>query len=658
MTNSAQPGEFVRFGAFQVDLPSGELRKNGVKIRLPDQSFQILVMLTKSPRKVVTREELRNKLWPTDTFVDFDSGLNSAILRLRNALGDSAEHPRYIETLPRRGYRFIAEVNGDASKVAEAGALTDSIEAGEIARALGSQAVAAAEASPVPSLRRVGKFRLAVAVGSTAAALILGLYFSRERPFGTNAAARIQSLAVLPLENLTGDPSQEYFADGMTDALITDLAQIRSLRVISRTSAMRYKGVKKTLPEIARELGVDAVVEGTVVRGGDRVRIDAQLIQAKTERHLWAKSYERDMRDVVALQGDVAQAIAKEIQIQVTPQERALLAVSRPVNTAAYEDYLRGRFFWNKRTEAGTKKSIEYFELALQKDPHYAPALSGMADAYNLLGFYGGVPPQQAYPRAKAAATEALKLDDSLAEAHVSLAGTKIWFDWDWSGGEAELKRAIELKPNYETAYRAYSNYLAGMGRAEEAIAAARKAHDLDPLSATLSTHVGSTLFLTGHEDLAIEQFRKTLEMDPYYAWAHRDLAVALAYKGQSAEAIREARKSIELSEANPIMLEALGYAYARAGQRREFQKILRQLQEQRASRYVSPFYEAVLYAAADQNDAAFKALESAYHERSSQLFWLNAYPMLDTLRSDTRFAELVSRVGLPKTHPKPASGP
>jgi TolB-like protein/DNA-binding winged helix-turn-helix (wHTH) protein/Flp pilus assembly protein TadD len=642
VADPVQSRALIHFGAFEVDLSSGELRKNGVKVRLPDQSFQVLAMLTENPGKVVTRDELRKKLWPGDTFVDFDDGLNSAVLRLRNALGDSAETPRFVETLPRRGYRFIALLNGSipVAQPPVDGFAEPKVAPARVTRKFSGQLGVAA----------------AVLAAVLAALLALNVGGARRRFFSRRAPVRIHSLAVLPLENLTGDPAQEYFADGMTDALITDLAQIRALRVISRTSAMHYKGAKKTLSEIARELGVDAVIEGTVVRSGEHVRIDAQLIQANTDRHLWAKSYESDLRDVVALQGDVAREIAKEIQIQVTPQERALLSASHPVSTEAYDDYLRGRFFWNKRTEAGTQKSIEYFELALQEDPRYAPALSGIADAYNLLGFYGAVPPQQAYPRAKAAASEALKLDDSLAEAHVSLAGTKIWFDWDWSGGEAELKRAIELNPNYTVAYRAYSNFLAGMGRTGEAMAAARKAQDLDPLSATLSTHLGWTLFLTGNEDEAIEQFRKTLEMDPYYARAHRDLALVLAHRGPSDEAVREARKAIELSEASPMMLEALGYAYRRAGQQKEFHKILRQFQEPSASRYMSPFYEAVLYAAADQNDAAFKALETAYRQRSSQLFWLNAYPLLDTLRSDTRFSELVSRVGLPKTRPQAES--
>jgi TolB-like protein/DNA-binding winged helix-turn-helix (wHTH) protein/Flp pilus assembly protein TadD len=658
MTNPAEPGEFIRFGAFQVDSSSGELRKNGIKIRLPDQSFQILQMLTESPGKVVTREELRNKLWPADTFVDFDNGLNSAILRLRNALGDSAEHPRYIETLPRRGYRFVAEVTTEAATAPGTGAPPDSIEREEIASSVESEGSEAAKPSPLPLLRRAGRFGVAAVAASIAGILILSLYLGRQWPFGTNAAVKIQSVAVLPLENLSGDPSQEYFVDGMTDALITDLAQVQALRVTSRTSTMQYKGSKKRLPQIARELNVDAVVEGTVVRSGERVRIDAQLVQANTDRHLWAKSYERDLRDVVALQGEVARAIADEIHVYVSPEERSRLAAATPVNGEAYQAYLKGRFLWNERTEKSVAKGIEFFEQAVAKDPNYAFAYSGLSDSYGLLGFYGVLPPREAYERAKAAAVKALDINPSLAEAHVSLGETKFFLDSDWPGAEAEFKKAIELDPKYDTAYRKYSNYLIAMGRTEESIAAAKKALELDPLSITLSTHLGWMLYLAHQTDLAVQQYEKTLEMSPNYARARRDFSLALVEKGRYEDAIREARRGIELSQASPLMLEAVGYAYAKAGKKDEARKVLRDLRELSRNRYVSSFNLAVIYAGLGEKDAAFSFLERAYQEHAGQLIWLDVNPALDSLHSDARFAELVSRVGLPKTHPKVVSGP
>ncbi|HMK28746.1 MAG TPA: winged helix-turn-helix domain-containing protein [Terriglobales bacterium] len=435
MADLAQSQSLIRFAGFEVDLSSGELRKNGVRIRLPEQSFQILVMLVLHSGKVVSREDLRKKLWPSDTYVDFDAGLNSAILRLRNALGDSAETPRFVETLPKRGYRFIAQVDTvprtEQSPTAETAA-------GPIQKSTSS---------------RQRNVKLAVAMLVLAVVLIttIGLNVGRvrERLLSRRTPLRIQSVAVLPLENLTGDPTQEYFADGMTDALITDLAQISALRVISRTSAMQYKAAKKPLKQIARELDVDAIVEGTVVRSGDRVRIDAQLIEAATDQHLWAKSYERDIRDIVALQAEVAQSIANEIQIRTTPQEKARLATARPVNPVAYEAYLKGIFYANKRTEDSIRKSTAYFEQAVGSDPQDAPAFAGLAGAYVLLGFFGAASPQEAYPKAKVAAAKALVLDESLAPAHEALAGTKLWYDWVFMVNESgSSSRARSANPN------------------------------------------------------------------------------------------------------------------------------------------------------------------------------------------------------------------
>jgi len=637
MPDPAQGRSPIRFGAFQVDFCSGELRKNGIKIRLPEQSFQILAMLTESPGKVVTREELRKRLWPADTFVDFDDGLNSAVLRLRNALGDSAEAPRFVETLPRRGYRFIAPVD----------------YAAPVAQVPADEKATSQKATSTISRTRIAKLGLAAAIPLVCLLALLAFNVGglRERFNGRGSQSRIRSVAVLPLENLTGDPSQEYFADGMTDALTTELARISALRVVSRTSAMRYKGSKKPLPEIARELQVDAIVEGAVIRSGDRVRIDAQLIQAAADRHLWAKGYDRKLGDVVALQGELAQAIADEIHIQVTPQERARLAASSPVSPEAYDAYIKGRFLWNERTEKGVTKGAEFFEQAIANDPRYALAYSGLADSYELLGFYGVLPPKEAYSRAKAAATKALEIDPSLAEAHVSLADTRFSLDWDWPGAEAEFKKAIELNPKYDTAYRKYSNYLAGMGRKEESIAAAKKAIEVDPLSITLSTHLAWVYYLTRQYDLAIDQFEKTLEMSSNYARARRDLSLALVEKGRYEDAIREARKGIELSQASPFMLGAVGYAYAKAGKKGEAQKILRELRELSRTRYVSPFYAAVIHAGLGEKDKAFFFLEKSYQDRAGQLVWLNLYPALDSLRSDARFNELVSRVGLPRTY-------
>jgi tetratricopeptide (TPR) repeat protein len=370
---------------------------------------------------------------------------------------------------------------------------------------------------------------------------------------------------------------------------------------------------------------------------------------------LWAKSYERDLRDVVALQGEVAQAIANEIHIQVSAEERARLASAPLVDAEAYEAYLKGRFLWNERTEKSVTKGLEFFEQAIRKDPHYAPAYSGLSDSYALLGFYGAVPPKEAYSRAEVAASKALELDSSLAEAHVSLAETKFFLDWDWSGAESEFKRAIELNPKYDTAYRKYSNYLVAMGRSDEATGAAKKALELDPLSATLSTHLAWMFYLGRQNDLAVQQFEKTLEMSPNYARARRDFSLVLAEKGRYEDAIREARRGIELSDASPLMLDALGYLYAKAGRKSDARKVLRRLQEMSATRYVSPFGVAGIHAALGEKDAAFSFLKRAYDDRAGQMVWLNVNPKFDSLRSDARFTELVARVGLPKAPPKAA---
>jgi len=482
------PSERVHFGVFEADLRSGELRKRGVKIKLHHQPFQILTMLLEHPGEVVTREELKTKLWPLDTFVDFDVGLNSAVKKLRNALGDSAEIPRYVETLPRRGYRFIgllsdASTSQAAPRYAVAGSVVEEQpSAANEGVATGVSAVSGA---------RRGWVLWAMAVVAVALLVLLaGLNVRswRERLLARATPIHIRSIAVLPLENLSGDPAQEFLTDGMTDALITDLAQISSLRVISRTSVMRYKGTRKALPEIAKELNVDGIVEGVVVRSADRVRIDAQLIEASTDRHFWARSYERNLGDAIALQNEVAQAIANEIQTKLTPVEQARLAQARPVDPQAYEFYLKGRYFWNKRTDTSAQKGIEYFQQAIQKDPNYALAYAGLADAYIVRD---DLSPEEQYSKAKAMARTALQIDDGLAEAHNAMAMSLFCYDWDWPGAEKEFQRALALNPNYAQAHQWYGHFLRAMGRQNSARAEIKRAHELDPLSLVIGGGIG-----------------------------------------------------------------------------------------------------------------------------------------------------------------------
>jgi TolB-like protein/Tfp pilus assembly protein PilF len=471
----------------------------------------------------------------------------------------------------------------------------------------------------------------------------------RARLLGRTASPRIESLAVLPLENFSRDPDQEYFADGMTEALITDLSKISALKVISRTSVMQYKGVKKPLPQIAKELNVDAVVEGSVQRSGDRVRITAQLIGAPADTHLWAESYDRDLRDILALQDDVARAIANQIKVKLTPQEQVRLASARPVNPEAHEAYLKGRYYWNKRTEEGFHRAIEYFSEATQKDRNYALAHAGMADSYILLGEYGLLPPKEAFAKAREAATKTLELDDTLGEAHTALATVKGDYDWDFPGAEREFRRAIELNPSYATAHQWYGELLSALGRHEEALAEIKRAQQLDPLSLIINEAHGEVLLHAGQDDLAIEQLRKTLEMDPNFAFARFVLGWAYVRKGAFADAIPEFQRATTLSPEITWNKGGLGHAYARAGRSAEARKLLSELKEHSRRRYVSWWDFAAIYAGLGEKDQAFTCLEKAYEQRDPRLVqWVNVSPSLDPLRSDPRFADLLRRIGLP----------
>jgi len=632
----------VRFGVFELDLRAGELRKHGLRVRLQEQPFQVLAMLVEHAGEVVTREELQKKLWAADTFVDFDHGLNKAINKIRDALGDSAESPRFVETVTRRGYRFLADVK--ISEMDPAGGATLADSAAIAAEAVGGRDSGGEDALPkylpVPMAWKVSAILLLVLV----AALAIWKLHSR-----SDAAPVIRSLAVLPLESLSNDASQDYFADGMTDELITDLGQISALRVISRTSVMTYKHARKPLPEIARELNVDAVVEGTVLRSGDRVRITAQLIEAASDKHLWAESYEGELRDTLALQSKVARAIADQIQIKLNPQERAALKNVKVVDPQAYESYLKGRYFWNKRTAEGLKVARAYFDQAIEEDPKYAEAYSGLADTYALLGDwqYAVMTPREALPKAKAAAIKALELDDSLGEAHNSLAFCLDGFDWDLDDGGKEFRRAIELSPGYATAHHWYAWHLSLSGQYDEAIAEMKKAENLDPLSLIINADLAELLVLAHSTDESIEQSRKTIAMDPNFALAHNQLAQAYLQKGMNAEAVGELQKALELSPGSPTIMANLARAYVASGNRAEAEKLLGDLKK-RSTPIASYSSEiAVIYAALSDKDQAMSWLEKGFEERFNPGVMLR--PGLDPLRSDPRFQDMLHRIGLPR---------
>ena len=465
---------------------------------------------------------------------------------------------------------------------------------------------------------------------------------------GARTPTVIRSLAVLPLDNLSGDASQDYFADGMTDELITDLAQIRALRVISRTSVMGYKRVRKPLPEIARELNVDAVVEGTVLRSGNKIRITAQLIQAPADKHLWAESYEGNLRDTLALQKEVARNIAEQIRIEVTPQEQAVLKSAKAVSPEAYEAYLKGRYFWNKRTADGLSKAVDYFNQAIAKDPNYAAAYSGLADTYALLGDwqYAVMPPKEAMPKAKAAAMKALELDDSLGEAHASLAFCLDGFDWNFEVADREFRRAIELNPGYATAHHWYSWHLSLLGRNSDAIAEMRKAENLDPLSLIINADLAELLLIAHLPDESIEQSRKTIEMDPQFAFAHNQLAQAYLEKHMFSEAIAELHTAIQISGESATLSANLARAYAATDRKAEAVRLLNDLRKRSTSTNGHATAIAMIYTALDDKDQAMASLERGYEERFNPGVLLR--PCFDPLRSDPRFQNLVRRVGLP----------
>ncbi|HLM24382.1 MAG TPA: winged helix-turn-helix domain-containing protein [Pyrinomonadaceae bacterium] len=631
---SEQKQHFYEFGPFRLDPLKRRLLRDGEPIRLTPKAFDLLLALVEESGRTIEKDELLDKVWP-GTAVE-ENNLNQNITALRKSLGDSRQDSQYIATISGVGYRFVADVKKVDAEPVLAQRRKDAKE----------DAKEEVKTSVAPLRGKLFRYALPVFALLILAALVYAFY-PRDKP----PALGISSIMVLPLENLSGDPEQEYFADGMTDALIGDLAKIGGLHVISRTSSMHYKGTKKSMPEIARELKVDAVVEGTVQRSGERVVIRAQLIHAATDRHLWVETYQRGMRDILDLQSEIAQAVAREVQIQMTPAEQARLTSRHPVRPKAFDDYLQGRYlYWNKRTEENLRKSIGHFQSAIKEDPSYALAYAGLADCYNALGTVqvGAMPPIDARRDAEQAALKALELDSSLAEAHSTLGQVK-HFNWNWTGAEQDFKRAIELNPNYANGHNFYASYLMSVGRVDESIAASNRARELDPFSLSVSAQRGFLLENARRYTEAIEQLRGVIAMDPNHYQAYWILGHTYAANQQFDEAVAAAEKAVELSERTPGALGILGLAYGLAGRKADANKVLNELLKLNESRYVTPAALVNVYIGLGDKDQAFAWLEKAYEERSNYVAYLKVFPIVDPLRSDPRFADLVRRVGLPE---------
>lgn len=621
-----------RFGGFEVDPRSRELSRKGKRVRMQDQPLEVLLLLLERNGEVVTREELKQRLWPADTFVDSDDGLNGAVHKLREALGDSAEEPQYIETIPRRGYRFIGTVEEQVAQP-ESGNPVDTTNG------LPHEPPSEAQSKQARWLRLGAVLILAAAATGILTWIASDQYRARSR-----STAAITSVVVLPFSNLSGDPSQEYFADAMTDEMTSDLAKIGALRVISRTSAMHYKGTSKTVPEIARELNVDGVIEGSVLRTGGRARITVQLISAPFERHIWSESYERDLADILKLQSELSHTIAGQVRAAITPAEETHLH-PESVNPAAYDDYLLGVYFSRKRTPPAIAKAIGYFRAAIQTDPKFASAYAGLAEAYLEREVWGGVGIGNSRAEVRAATLKALELDNSLAEGHALMGRIHFWYDWDWKRTEEEYESSIELNPGLPETHQFYAFFLQAMGRHDEAIAEAHRAVELDPLAPSCLSDEGRILYRARQFDKAIVDFKRALEIDPAFVPALSRIIDVYDEKGEFDEALHYAKQLQQQATDRRLPLRYFALIYAHTGRRREATEILREL-EAAQDPPESGLGMIETYAALGDRDQALKFLEGAVKDRSILPF-VFVDPHMDPLRSDPRFIDLQHRAGL-----------
>jgi TolB-like protein/DNA-binding winged helix-turn-helix (wHTH) protein len=621
MQAPSPPTEIVHFGIFQIDLKARELHKAGVKVKLQEQPFRVLALLVDRAGQVVTREELQQTIWPTDAYVAFDQGLNNAIKKVRDALGDSADSPRFIETLARHGYRFVAPVGTVLQPPSE------------------------------PSQVRfgLGTLRKPALIGLAGASLLAALAYWAWHGSTMRAGPPTEKviLAVLPFDNLSRDPDQEFFSDGLTEEMIAQLGKLNPerLTVISRGSVAKYKDSRLAANQIGRELHADYLVQGSVRRASDRVRITVQLIQVRDQTDLWAESYDRELKDILTLQDSVSRTIANQIHITLTPGQQTRLRGGN-LDPEAYEDYLKGRYYWNKRTGDGLQKALIYFQQAINKDPSYGAAYSGLADCNSGLAWHGFKSPAEALPKANAAALRAIEIDPRSAEAHASL-GLVLTHRWDWAGAEAEFRHALRLDPRYANAHHWYGDYLSIMGRHDEALLEARQALELDPLNLMIGTWVGRRYYLARKYELAIEQGRNTVELDANFSAAHLVLGENYVQVGLHDQGLAELQTAASLSGNSPLYLAQVAVAHASAGRKTEALQIAAQLQTISSTRYVSPYGLAQIYAALNDKEQTFKWLQIAYDDRAVWMSYLAVDPVFDSLRWDQRFQDLLRRVRL-----------
>jgi TolB-like protein/DNA-binding winged helix-turn-helix (wHTH) protein/Tfp pilus assembly protein PilF len=625
---SPKPVRSVRFGVFEVDLKAGEVRKNGLKVKLQEQPFQVLSVLLEQAGEVVTREELRQKLWPRDTFVDFDHGLNAAVRKLRQALGDPADNPLFVETVARRGYRFIAPLGTSLDGVKAA----DPETTGRVDSGRGIE-------SKSPSRLTIASLVLAFVV------IAFGLSWITSRK--ENPFENIKRLAILPFSNASGDPEVEYLSDGITEGLINRFSRLGQLQVIPRATAFRYKHHQLNLTDVGRRLGVDALLTGRVLQRGNILNIQAELISMTDGTQLWGEQYERDLAALIEVQEQLSRDIAARLQLTLTDGERKQLVRSYTQNTQAHGLYLRGMHFWNKRTESAMHKAIEYFQQAVEKDPEYALAYAMLSDSYSQLGdVFESISPREMLPKAQAAAVRAVSIDDSLAEGHMILAEAKFGYEWDWGAAERGYRRAIELDSKSPIAHQRYSNFLTALGRTEESLREISRAIELDPVSFMISTSLGRRLYSARRYDEAIHQFKKTLELDSNFAPAHYYLGKAYIKASQFDEALAAFKQAHAYSKLSATAME--GYILARSGQKEKARLILNELKRRSTVQYVSPYHLAIIHTGLRENDEALSSLRQACDDRAYRIVFLGSEPLFDDLRNDSRFQALLNRIGLP----------